>query len=124
MPTLYEVCIWEIPFPPEDIVVQVDTTGSPNVCFTTDCAVNIPGEYKENSNIDIYPNPSDDIINIEIENINNATMEIYNVSGKLILSKAIDSRTEKVDVSGILTGMYILKVRQENNVRIEKLFIH
>ncbi|UCH15180.1 MAG: hypothetical protein JSV22_04230, partial [Bacteroidales bacterium] len=76
MPTLYEVCVWEMPFLPENFDFYVDTIGSPNVQFTTECAVNIPGEYTEKRIIDIYPNPSNDIINIEIENINNATIEI------------------------------------------------
>ena len=38
MPTLYEVCVWEIPFPPPDRNGSVDTTGSPNVYFTTECS--------------------------------------------------------------------------------------
>ena len=122
MPTLYEVCVWEMPFPPAG--VEVDTDGSPNVYFTTDCVTNIPSEYTANSTIDIYPNPSDDIINIEIENINNATIEIYNISGRLVFSKALNSRIEKIDISGLLEGMYFVKVRQENNVGIEKLIIY
>ena len=36
MPTLFEVCVWTLPFPPEG--VEVDTTGSPNVYFTTECS--------------------------------------------------------------------------------------
>jgi hypothetical protein len=36
MPTLYEVCVWELPFPPEG--VEIDTTVSPNVFFTTECS--------------------------------------------------------------------------------------
>ena len=35
MPSLYKVCVWEMPFPPAG--VDVDTTDSPNVYFTTDC---------------------------------------------------------------------------------------
>ena len=35
MPTLYEVCVWKMPFPPAG--VTVDTIGSPNVYFTTEC---------------------------------------------------------------------------------------
>ena len=35
MPTLYEVCVWEMPFPP--ILVAVFTDGSPNVYYTTEC---------------------------------------------------------------------------------------
>jgi Leucine-rich repeat (LRR) protein len=36
MPTLYKVCVWEMPFPPEGL--EVDTIGSPNVYFTTECS--------------------------------------------------------------------------------------
>ena len=37
MPYLGEVCVWTMPFPPEGVRV-VDTEGSPNVYFTTDCS--------------------------------------------------------------------------------------
>jgi uncharacterized protein (TIGR02145 family) len=39
MPTLYEVCVWELPFPPAGKDDLIDTTGSPNIYFTTDCSV-------------------------------------------------------------------------------------
>ena len=37
IPTLYDVCVWVLPFPPEGI--QVITTGSPHINFMTDCSV-------------------------------------------------------------------------------------
>ncbi len=36
MPSINEVCVWEMPFPPDG--VRVFTTDSPNVYFTTDCS--------------------------------------------------------------------------------------
>ena len=36
MPSLYKVCVWEVPFPP--VGVEVYTVGSPNVYFTSDCS--------------------------------------------------------------------------------------
>lgn len=36
IPSLYQVCVWEMPFPPAG--VSVDTTNSPNVYFTMDCS--------------------------------------------------------------------------------------
>ncbi len=35
MPSINEVCVWETPFPPDG--VEVDVTNSRNVFFTTDC---------------------------------------------------------------------------------------
>lgn len=36
MPTLTQVCVWTMPFPPDGL--EVNTSGSPNVYFTTDCS--------------------------------------------------------------------------------------
>jgi len=36
MPTLEEVCVWELPFPPEG--VEIDTTNSSNLYFTMECS--------------------------------------------------------------------------------------
>lgn len=39
MPTLTEVCVWTLPFPPAGFYgFEIDTTGSPNVYFTTECS--------------------------------------------------------------------------------------
>jgi Leucine-rich repeat (LRR) protein len=38
MPSLYEVCVWITPFPPNGL--NINTFGSPNVYFTTDCKAN------------------------------------------------------------------------------------
>jgi Leucine-rich repeat (LRR) protein len=121
MPTLYEVCVWGMPFPPGDYLI--DTTGSPNMYFTIDCAETALKPYEVNGTIDIYPNPSDDIINIDIENINNAIIEIYNVSGILIFSKTLDSESEKIDISGFSGGVYLVKVKQDSTVIIEKVVV-
>ena len=36
MPTLEEVCVWTLPFPPEEFKLCMD--GSPNAYFTTECS--------------------------------------------------------------------------------------
>ena len=36
MPSLNEVCVWEVPFPPDG--VEVDIANSPNITFTTECS--------------------------------------------------------------------------------------
>jgi hypothetical protein len=118
MPDLKKVCVWEMPFPPSDI--SVDTTGSPNVYFTTDCSTRIPEDNQEKKAIIIYPNPSDDIINIGLENSNCATIEIFNFSGTLVFSKAMHSASEKVDISGLSKGVYLVKVKQDSSVIVEK----
>ena len=127
MSSLSEVCVWE-EFPTasneyDRFEIHFDTTGSPNVNFTIDCSITALNSYKEENSISIYPNPSDDIINVEIENIGNATIEIYNISGRLIFSKAFDSEVEKIDISGFSKGIYIVKVMQDNTLNVGKVVI-
>ncbi len=121
MPTLHKVCVWLMPFPP--VGVNVYTTGSPNIYFTTDCADNIADEYSEVRTTNIYPNPASDKINIEIGDIKNAIIEIYNLSGTLIFSKAFNSKLETIDISGFPKGIYLVKVIQESMVNFVKLVV-
>ncbi len=126
MPTLYEVCVWTMPFPPAGVYLGVDVTGSPNVCFETECnglCENTEIEEYKKRVLTIYPNPTDDIINIEIENINNAKLEIYNVSGKLIFSKDLDSKVEKINISGFSKGIYVIKVIQDRDINFGKVVV-
>jgi RHS repeat-associated protein len=65
MPTLNEVCVWEIPFPPASIDVIID--GSPNVHFTIDCLAgdNEPspsytGPVYEGDPLTLIANPPDE----------------------------------------------------------------
>ncbi len=124
MPALNEVCVWE-GFDFDSI--SIENNSSPNVCFEIDCngvcETTEIEKYKKEV-LYIYPNPSEDIINIEIENKNNATIDIYNVSGRMIYNKALNSKADKIDISGLSEGIYFVKVRQKNNVRIEKLIIY
>jgi hypothetical protein len=66
----------------------------------------------KNSNIKIYPNPTNNIINIEglTKNENN-TIQIFDVQGKLVISKTI---TEKgtIDLSELNKGIYVIKIRE------------
>ena len=62
IPTLFEVCVWEMPFPPTG--VEVNLTDSPNAYFTVDCAPvpcttedeYLPGEgFRVQSNLSCFP---------------------------------------------------------------------
>jgi hypothetical protein len=52
----------------------------------------------------IYPNPTDGIINIKMAEFKEAT--IYNLSGKRIMR----SRDNRIDVSSLSEGVYIIKL--------------
>ena len=64
----------------------------------------------KNSNIKIYPNPTNNIINIERLNKNeNNNIQIFDMQGKLVITKIF---TEKVmiDLSELENGVYVIKI--------------
>ncbi len=59
----------------------------------------------------LYPNPSNGILNIEIENeLLNKKFEIYNQFGQLVLSSELNDNLKSLNVSNFSNGFYILKV--------------
>jgi hypothetical protein len=64
----------------------------------------------KNLNIKIYPNPTNNIINIEglTKNENNA-IQIFDVQGKLVITKKINEKGI-IDLSELNKGVYVIKV--------------
>ena len=75
--------------------------------------------------IKIFPNPTNDyfIIDLTDSNINNANIDIFDISGKPIFSKYIYN-TNKFIVDGFPMGIYLIKITSNNNVTTEKIVIY
>jgi len=71
--------------------------------------------------VSIYPNPTNSILNIK--NAENASIEVYDVLGKLILSKTNIAFNEQVNVSKLQTGTYFIKLSKENQVSTERFIV-
>jgi hypothetical protein len=70
----------------------------------------------------IYPNPTSEIINFKIPSeIDKIGIEIFDLSGKKILSAAIDKSNPEADISQLSQGMYIIRVSYKDTVDSVKL---
>ena len=69
----------------------------------------------------IYPNPAADELNIQVAE--SATVSIFNVQGKLLVSKQIQQGTTTLPIS-LESGLYIIRVHgQSNSVYTGKLMV-
>ena len=68
----------------------------------------------------MYPNPLKGN-NLFIKTQQDSTIKIYNVLGKLILSDIVNSNKNKVDVSSLQKGIYLIKVTSGNSTTTKKL---
>ena len=64
----------------------------------------------KNSHIKIYPNPTINIINIEgLDKNENNTIQIFDVQGKLVITKTINEKGT-IDLSELNKGVYVIKI--------------
>ena len=80
----------------------------------------------ESSRIELYPNPVNSILTVEIPNnvINSGTLEVHDVTGKKILSQQVHETQNTIDVSMFAPGNYIILFSNPTGIQIrEKLII-
>ncbi|NPA67329.1 MAG: T9SS type A sorting domain-containing protein, partial [Chlorobi bacterium] len=74
-------------------------------------------------NITIVPNPGNGLFTVKTNGINNGTLEIYSVSGKLIYKRKINTDAINIDITNNAKGIYFVKISSENKVFNSKLII-
>ena len=75
----------------------------------------------ELQNFSIYPNPVSSILNIY--NAENANIQVYDVLGKLILTRDNISFEEQINVSQLTTGTYFIKIQKGNTIATERFIV-
>ena len=88
-------------------------------CFT----VGVKEKDQEMSSFRIFPNPALDIIFITIEKQSVYSVEIFNLSGQMVFSKAVDKKHLSIDVSGWQPGLYFVRISSGTSVRTQKVVI-
>ncbi len=72
------------------------------------------------ADLNFYPNPVKDILNINYRNnINNIT--VYNILGQELLSKPANSNNTNIDLSNLSNGTYLVKIVSENGIHNLKI---
>lgn len=65
----------------------------------------------------ISPNPAYDQIYVNWNSIGNGTISLYNILGKLVLSKKLNQKTnETINVSGLESGVYFIYLKNKNEI--------
>lgn len=83
-------------------------------------------EVSLNDKVLIYPNPvlNGDNLTIKFKFNLSAKLELYNVTGKLVLSDAISNQDKKeVNTNALANGIYMLKISTDNASTTRKVVI-
>jgi hypothetical protein len=77
----------------------------------------------------IYPNPTNNVLNIEISNTGQQGLEIeiLTITGEILYQKEYKNVTaqfaEQIDFSGYARGIYLVKVKQDSGVYVGKVIM-
>lgn len=78
-----------------------------------------------NTEFNVYPNPTSNIVNVEFanENASKVSFELYNTVGQLVETQSFNSSNivTSFDVSSYAAGMYNLKVISDAGVSVNKI---
>ena len=69
----------------------------------------------------LFPNPATSHIEIRLSNdlLINSTLDIYDVYGRKIATQMMNNTSAKVDISGYSTGMYLVRISNDNGVVVK-----
>ena len=77
----------------------------------------------EAEKISIYPNPTDGVLNISISNGSIDNIVVSDITGKVLVEKAVNADQAEIDLSSYNKGIYLVKVVTENDSYIEKVVL-
>lgn len=70
--------------------------------------------------LSIYPNPTS-VNYIFVKNNEQVNVEVFNVLGKRVLQKTIETSNPKLDISALSSGMYLLRISNQNQSTTRKI---
>ena len=73
--------------------------------------------------VSLYPNPSNDLINISFDKDQLQKIELYDTTGKLLFKSDLNTNTYALNIANYPSGVYFVRVFNQNNVFVNKQII-
>ena len=82
--------------------------------------VDVPTYTESRSDLKLWPNPAQDLLNVESEKNQMESISILDMNGKTILHKNITDFQTILDISFLSSGVYFIKAIYQEGIAIEK----
>jgi hypothetical protein len=87
------------------------------------------GAAEDNLEVNLYPNPTNDVLNIKAKVLTNKeiTIELLDISNRVVFSdkhKGVGTYFNKLDVANIVSGVYFLRIRNAEIYFVNRIVIH
>ncbi len=90
----------------------------------SDSATAVVENFPDNEiNPEVFPNPASDAIEIISTHITPKQLELYDISGKIIITVNEPKNATTLDVRNLSSGIYFLKAHMQNSTSVSKIVI-
>lgn len=96
------------------------TPSAPNIYLVGEETLSMDNNLKDVPSIKLYPNPTSG--KLHFSGVNNASIEVYDIIGKLFLKNKIKN-DETIDLSTYPKGMYVVKVNEEATTKAFRVIL-
>jgi hypothetical protein len=84
-------------------------------CGTPDLTVGILETDEATNEFLVFPNPATSVLNIENKSINTEfSIVLQNSIGQQVMAAGLNEKTNKLDISNLPPGIYLLQIRDSN----------
>ena len=97
-------------------------TSSAEITIVVD-ACNGIADNQNTLNCTVYPNPASDILNIDLPNVPNADVQIFNTTGQLMIAQKATATTS-INVSDFAKGLYYVSITADEKSYLQKIIVY
>lgn len=98
-----------------------NTTTNSNVPVLISCPTTLDINTFSNSKFSFYPNPTNNLVNVFIQNEAIIQIDFYDTSGRLLKSHKANSIEEQVSIQELPSGMYLMGVKTNGGNKTVKI---
>ena len=73
------------------------------------------------SGVKVFPNPTGGLVNFEFTNSGVKTVEVLDITGRVIMNVPVASGNTQVDISSLSNGIYYVRIQTKDAVEVVKL---
>lgn len=93
-----------------------------SIAIPYDESVNIEKNYMQKVDVTLYPNPANNLVNIQTT-LNTEKVQLVNLAGQVLVEKTTFGTKTEINTTRVSPGTYFVKVFSTNNVITRKLVI-
>jgi len=86
-----------------------------------DCPPLNTNDFDINSSFKLYPNPVQNEVVLEINDLSNVALEVFDTNGRLLKKQKLSSSKNSINVSELPSGIYMFKIISEEGITTSKV---